>query len=283
MEWPSTDILLILIAVGFVAAFIDSVVGGGGLVALPALLLTGLPPALALGTNKLGGTLSSMTSTLSFLWSGKINVRLVLALFPLSFIGSALGTYTVQLLPPDFLRPLVVVLLIAVLIYSLPRTNAIRRLSGALRLPGSRAASPSVRPEAFNKQRDRPGEAAALSGWRKPAAAGCALALGYYDGFFGPGTGSFLLFFFLLLGFDFVSASGNAKVLNFASNLASLAAFFWFKSVHLGYGLPMGLSMIAGAVAGSQFAIRQGSRFVKPMFVVVTTLLIGKQLWDLLT
>lgn len=253
MEIPSLDMLLFLIGMGFVAGFIDSAVGGGGLISVPALLLTGLPTNMVLGTNKLGGTLASLTSTASFLFSGKINGKLVLALFPLSFIGSALGTYTVHLLPSDFLRPLVVGLLIIVLIYTL-----------------------------FKKRWDGNGKPVDLTAGRKWAAAVSALALGYYDGFFGPGTGSFLLFLFLLIGFDFVGASGNAKVLNLASNLASLASFFWFHSVHIGYGLPMGLSMIVGALAGSQLAIRQGSRYVKPLFVTVTALLIGKQIWDYL-
>ncbi|MCS7464751.1 TSUP family transporter [Paenibacillus doosanensis] len=253
MDWPSLDMLLFLITAGFVAAFIDSVVGGGGLVSLPALLLTGMPPSLVLGTNKLGGTLSSVTSTLSFLISGKINGKLVLALFPLSFVGSALGTYAVHLLPSEFLKPLVVGLLVIVLIYSLLKKNW--------------GAEAKPRP---------------LTAATRIACAVCAFALGFYDGFFGPGTGSFLLFLFLLLGFDFVGASANAKVLNMASNIASLASFFALRSVHIGYGLPMGIAMIAGAVLGSRLAIRHGSRYVKPLFVFVTTILIGKQIWDLL-
>ncbi|MCZ8515532.1 TSUP family transporter [Paenibacillus filicis] len=252
MELPALDMLLFLIGMGFVAGFIDASVGGGGLISVPALLLTGLPPNMVLGTNKLGGTLSSLTSTASFLASGKVSGKLVIILFPLSFVGSALGTYTVHLLPSDFLRPIVVGLLIVVLIYSL-----------------------------MKKQWDGTGAGVTFNWSRKLAAGVCALVLGYYDGFFGPGTGSFLMFFFLLLGFDFVRATANAKVLNLASNLASLGSFFLFKSVNIGYGLPMGLSMIFGALAGSQFAIRRGSRYVKPLFIIVTTVLIGKQLWDL--
>jgi uncharacterized membrane protein YfcA len=252
MEFPSTDMLLFLIAAGFIAGFIDAVVGGGGLISVPALLLTGLPPNMVLGTNKLGGTLASMTSTVSFLISGKINGKLVLLLFPLSFIGALLGTYTVHLVPSTYLRPLVVCMLVLLLIYTLMRKNW-----GAL-------ASP------------RP-----MTRYIKVATAVCAFALGFYDGFFGPGTGSFLLFLFLLLGFDFVGASGNAKVLNMASNLASLIAFLLLGSVHIGYGIPMAVAMIAGALIGSRLAIRHGARYVKPLFIVITSILIGKQLWDL--
>ncbi|NEN83780.1 sulfite exporter TauE/SafE family protein [Paenibacillus elgii] len=253
MELPSFDMILFLVIVGFAAAFIDSVVGGGGLIAVPALMFTGLPTNMVLGTNKLGGTLSSLTSTVSFLFSGKINGKLVLLLFPLSFIGSALGTYTIHLVPSTFLKPLVVGLLIVILIYTLLKKNW-----------------------------DGSGQQVRFTFVRGLATAVCAFALGFYDGFFGPGAGSFLLFLFLMLGFDFVGASANAKVLNFASNVASLASFFWLKSVHLGYGLPMGLAMIAGSIVGSQVAIRKGSRYVKPLFIGITAILIGKQIWDML-
>ncbi|KZE80413.1 hypothetical protein AV654_12990 [Paenibacillus elgii] len=253
MELPSFDMILFLVIVGFAAAFIDSVVGGGGLIAVPALMFTGLPTNMVLGTNKLGGTLSSLTSTVSFLFSGKINGKLVLLLFPLSFIGSALGTYTIHLVPSTFLKPLVVGLLIVILIYTLLKKNW-----------------------------DGSGQQVRFTFVRGLATAVCAFALGFYDGFFGPGAGSFLLFLFLMLGFDFVGASANAKVLNFASNVASLASFFWLKSVHLGYGLPMGLAMIAGSIVGSQIAIRKGSKYVKPLFIGITAILIGKQIWDML-
>jgi uncharacterized membrane protein YfcA len=252
MELPSMEMLLFLLAAGFISAFIDSVVGGGGLISVPALMLTGIPLPIVLGTNKLGSTLSTITSSLSFLKSGKLSVKLVLALFPLSFCGAVLGTYTVHLMPPDFLKPLVIIMLVLMLVYTLIKKNW-----GADARP--RLITPNM----------------------KFVVALAAFIIGFYDGFFGPGTGSFLLFMFLLLGFDFVGASANAKVLNLASNLASLCSFLLLKSVHIGYGLPMGIAMIAGALVGSRLAIRHGSRYIKPLFVSVTTILIGKQLWDL--
>jgi uncharacterized membrane protein YfcA len=253
MDQPTLHMLLFLIGTGFIAAFIDSVVGGGGLISMPALLFTGLPPSLVLGTNKLAGTMSSLTSTISFLSSGRIDRKLGLRLFPLSFLGAVGGTYLVHQIPADFLKPLVIVLLIAVLVYTLLKKNwgGLSTFSG-------------------------------LSGWKSAALAAGALALGFYDGFFGPGTGSFLIFMYLLAGLDFVGASANAKVLNFASNLASLGTFFALRSVNIYYGLPMGLAMIAGALVGSQLAVRKGSTYVKPLFVVVTTVLIGKQLWSVI-
>jgi uncharacterized membrane protein YfcA len=253
MSHPSLEMIFFLIGAGFVASFIDSVVGGGGLIAIPALLFTGLPPHLALGTNKLGGTMSALTSTLSFLLSGKVRLGLTLWLFPLSFIGAVGGTYLVYQIPSEFLKPLVTILLVAVTVYTLLKKNW--------------------------------GERSTFGGLQGLKAVGVgitALVIGFYDGFFGPGTGSFLIFMFLLVGFDFVGASANSKVLNFSSNLASLITFFLLKSVNIYYGLPMGIAMIAGALVGSQVAIRKGSTYVKPLFIIVTALLIGKQLWNLL-
>lgn len=247
------DMLLFLVGVGFVAAFIDSAVGGGGLISLPALLFAGLPPSVALGTNKLGSSISSLTSAISFMASGKINFRLVRWLFPLALGASALGSYTVIHVPAEFLKPLVVVLLIAVALYSLLKKN-------------------------WGDHSTYRG----LSKYTAAAAAIVAAVIGYYDGFFGPGTGSFLIFAFLLIGFDFVRAAGNAKVLNFASNIGSLAMFIVLGKVNYIYGLTMGAAMIGGAMAGSQLAIRQGTRYVKPLFLIITVVLIGKQLWDLM-
>lgn len=254
MEQPSFEILIFLITAGFVASFIDSVVGGGGLISVPALLAAGLPPGIALGTNKLGGTMSSLTSSLSFLLSGKMDLRLVKKWFPLSLLGSAAGAYTVRLIPPDFLKPLVIVLLITVTVYTLfKRKGPVR--SGSPKLTVKTIAAGGL----------------------------VALAIGYYDGFFGPGTGSFLLFAFVLLGFDFVTAAGNAKALNLASNAGSLAVFAGMGYINFYYGVPMALAMIAGALIGSRVAIRKGAAYVKPLFILITALLIGKQLWDMLT
>ncbi|MCI3923088.1 TSUP family transporter [Paenibacillus sp. TRM 82003] len=252
MESIALETLLFLIAAGFLAAFIDSVVGGGGLISMPALLLTGLPPGVVLGTNKLGGTASSMTSAIQFLRSGNIEKRLAFALFPLSFVGSALGSYTVTLLPSAFLKPLVVILLIVVTIYTI-----------------------------FKKNWGKDAVYRGITTARRWLIAVAAFVIGYYDGFFGPGTGSFLLFAFLLLGFDFVRAAGNARLLNFASNIASLLTFLAFGLVNFAYGIPMALAMVAGAFVGSRFAIKRGAAFVKPLFIGVTSLLIGKQLFDL--
>lgn len=251
MEDWTISMVLILVICGFLAGFIDSVVGGGGLIAIPALLAAGIPLHLLLGSNKLAGTLCSLTSTASFVRSGKINFRLVRTLIPLSVIGAAAGTLTVRQVPSEFLKPMVIVMLIVITIYTLFKkswgdVSTFSAKSSTLRLGGLAAA----------------------------------LLIGFYDGFFGPGTGSFLIFAFLMMGFEFVTAAGNAKILNLASNLTSLLTFIALGSVSYSYGLMLGIPMVIGAVVGSKLAIRKGAAYIRPLFIAVTVLLIGKQIWD---
>lgn len=254
MEDLSIQVIIFLVVMGFVASFVDSVVGGGGLITIPALLFLGIPPVQAFGTNKLAATFGSLTSTISFLRSGKINLKLSAILFPLAFIGSAFGAYVVTLVPSNFLRPLVIVLLILVTIYTLLKKDW-----------GSSST--------FQKLTRKTGTLVVMM----------AIGIGFYDGFFGPGTGSFLLFGFLMLGFNFVESAGNAKVLNFASNISATLMFIYLDSVLYSYAIPMAIAMIAGAILGSQTAIRKGAAYVRVLFVSVTVILISKQIWDLIS
>lgn len=253
MAHLSMEMMIFVIVGGFLAAYVDSVVGGGGLIAVPVLLATGLPPAVVLGTNKLASTMSSLTSTISFMRSGNVNVKAVRGLFLLSLTGAVSGTMVLRQIPSDFLKPLVIVMLVGIAIYTILRKSW-----------GEQST--------FH-------QFSAKTAWLMGIA---AFGLGFYDGFFGPGTGSFLIFTFLMLGFDFVKAAGNAKVLNFGSNIASLATFVAIGSIHYGVGIPMGIAMICGSLLGSRMAIRKGASYVRPLFLTVCVLLIGKQIWDLL-
>lgn len=245
------QIILILILFGFLAAFIDSVVGGGGLISLPALLFTGLSPTAAVATNKLAGTFGSLTSTISFYRSGTIDLKQIGKFFPLAFIGAMAGAWIVTLIDPALLKPLMLVMLAAVLLYTLYKKDwgsisTIKKLT-----PGKLALFISI-----------------------------IFTIGFYDGFLGPGTGSFLIFAFLLFGFDFLKAAGNAKLLNFGSNIAALLMFIYLGQVHFAYGFIMGAAQIVGAVVGSQFAIRKGSGFVRKLFIFVTLVLLCKNTYD---
>lgn len=251
MEEIHLGMFLFLIAAGFIAAFIDSVVGGGGLISLPALLFAGLPPQLALGTNKLASTMGSLTSSISFILHGKIDKALIIKLLPLSIIGSAFGVYVVQKIPSDSLKPLILVVLILVTIYTL-----IKKDWGIQ----STFSGMNVKKAIF--------------------AIVIVTIIGFYDGFLGGGTGSFFLFAFLLMGFDFVQSAGNAKILNFGSNLTALIVFLFYDSIDYIYGITMGISMIAGAFIGSRVAIKKGSSYVKILFVLVSMTLIGKNVFD---
>ena len=247
------QILLFLVIMGFIAAFIDAVVGGGGLISIPTLMCTGMPTLQVLGTNKMASVMGATTSFATFIRSGKVDMQLIPKLFPLSLLGSAMGVICVRYIPPDFLRPLVVVMLIAVAIYS-----ALKKDWGA---------------------------ASTYTGMtrRMLLLSMCiAFIFGFYDGFFGPGTGSFLLFAFLCVGFDFLGSAANARALNFASNISAVILFTYFDAVNFAYAIPMGISMIAGAYCGARMALVKGTGYVRPLFLVVTSLLIGKQLWDLL-
>ncbi|MFP3674651.1 TSUP family transporter [Bacillus sp. SIMBA_031] len=251
MEDINIYTVLLVICFGFFAAFIDSVVGGGGLIALPTLLFLGLTPAQAVATNKLAGTIGSLTSTFMFYRSGKIDFKSISKLFPLVFIGSMAGAWTVHLMDPELLKPLMLVMLAAVAVYTILKKDW-----------GS------------------------ISTYKKLSVRHFIIfillifAIGFYDGFLGPGTGSLLMFAFLMIGFDFLKAAGNAKFLNFGSNIAGLLMFMYLGQVNYTYGLLMGLAQIAGAVCGSKFAIRRGSSYVRTLFIVVTCLLLVKNVYD---
>ena len=171
---------------------------------------------------------------------------------PLSFLGSALGAYVVYLLPERLMKNIIVVLLVAVAVYTYRRKDW-----------GDHSTAENL------------GLAALLG------AITMAFGMGFYDGFFGPGTGSFLIFGFLFLGFDFVTAAGNAKALNFASGLGGIFAFAMSGTVLWQHGLIMGIAMVVGAFFGSRMAIKKGAAYVRPLYLAVTTLLIGKQVCDL--
>ncbi len=245
------SLLFILIVFGFLASFIDSVVGGGGLIALPALLFTGLNPAGAVATNKLASTIGSLTSTFMFYRSGKLDIKSVFKLFPLSFIGSMLGAWTVHLINPELLKPLMLVMLAAVAIYTIFKKDW-----GSISTPQKL----SIRYFIIFMV--------------------AIFAIGFYDGFLGPGTGSFLIFSFLLIGFDFLKAAGNAKFLNFGSNIAGLLMFMFLGQVNYTYGLIMGIAQLAGAICGSKFAIKRGSSYIRALFIAVTCLLLAKNIYD---
>ena len=246
--------LFIICTLGFLAAAVDAIAGGGGLISLPALLMVGVPPHLALGTNKFSASMASLNSSITFARSGKVHFQLVMWQIPFALSGALLGAWAVLSISSAFLSKAVLVLILVVGIYTLLHKN----LGMENRFEGLNPLNLFV---------------------------GClfALALGFYDGFFGPGTGSFLIFSFIALyGFDFVVAAANSKVLNFTSNFASLLLFAWNGKILLFYGIPMAFFMILGSQVGTRLAIRRGPELVKPIFITMSLLVAVKLIFQYL-
>ena len=243
--------LIFLLAAGFIGAFIDAAVGGGGLITLPAFMATGIPTPFALGSNKLSSSIGAVSSFFTFAREGKVD-RKILKMMPLSFFGSAAGACIASLMPEQLLRYIVVIALVCVALYTYRKKDW-----GGVNSMETMTRSMAV--------------GIAVMAW----------CLGMYDGFFGPGTGSFLIFGFLYFGYNFVTAAGNTKALNLASNLGGLVAFLLLGRVYLAYALPMGLVEIAGAHLGAKIAIKKGVGYIRTLYLIVTVVLIGKQVYDL--
>lgn len=237
----------------FLAAVIDAISGGGGLISLPAYFVVGFPPHVALGTNKVSSTLSTIASSFKFWKSKKINVEIVSKLFIFSFIGAILGSLTTISIEPKYFKPISFVTLILVFLYTLKNKNI-----------GETNYYKGTTPKTL------------LVGKIM------AFCLGFYDGFLGPGTAAFLMFCLIkIFKLDFSSASGNTKILNLSSNFASLVVFAFLGKLNWVYGLSIAVVMTFGAIIGSRLAILKGNKFIKPVFLVVTSILILKMSYEI--
>lgn len=241
----------------FLAGFIDSVAGGGGLIQVPALfvLMPGVAPATLLGTNKFASIWGTLSASVQYSRQVPMIWRSVLPTCFAAVICGFLGARTVAHVSGGFMRPAVLVLLIGVLIYTLWKKDL-----GHLHAPRLSHAGQF---------------------WTGLATGG---VLGFYDGFFGPGTGSFLIFAFVgLFGFSFLAASASAKVVNVITNLAALGYFVSSGHVLYQTALPMAVCNVGGSLLGSHLAIRRGSGFVRALFIAVVGALILRFAYDLLS
>lgn len=238
-----------LFGAGLLAGFVDSIAGGGGLIALPALLAAGLPPHDALGTNKLQSSFGSLTASLNYRRGKHVRFRRLAIGIAWTALGAWIGTVTIQALPPDVLKHVIPVLLAGIFIYTWIRPDL-----------GAVAQTHRIPPAFFYPL------------------FGCLL--GFYDGFFGPGTGSFWMVAFVLgLGFDLTKATAHTKVVNFTSNIVSLAAFAAAGHVAVAAGLTMAVGQVVGAVAGSHLVLRRGTRFVRVFFLAVVAATLARLMW----
>ncbi|RKG72599.1 TSUP family transporter [Corallococcus terminator] len=247
--------LLLLCLAALSAGFVDAIAGGGGLITLPALLTAGFPAHLALGTNKGQSVFGSGAALVRFARAGLVDKQLAKVAFPFGLMGAFGGAALVLLLRPEVLKPLVLVLLIAVAVFL-----AFRRTP-----PKREGVEPSPRPRA------------------QAIGALIALVIGTYDGFFGPGTGTFLIVAFSsLLGHGLARASADAKVVNFASNLASMALFALKGVVLWKVALPMAAAQFTGAWLGAHVAVKGGDKLVRIVVLGVVAALVlklGHDVW----
>lgn len=250
MEFEPTLIkLALLTAAAMLAGFVDSIAGGGGLIALPALLAVGVPPHMALGTNKMQSCFGSGTASLRYAGSGlvkreKLGVGIVFTL-----IGAAIGTWLIQMISADFLSKLIPFFLTAIFLYTL------------------------FSPDMGKQERHcrvHKGMFYTVSG----------LLLGFYDGFFGPGTGSmWTIALVALAGLDLKSATANTKITNFTSNIVALTVFLIGGNVVFLAGGLMAVGQIIGAWLGSHLVINKGTRFVRIFFLCVVAVTIINLYW----
>ena len=242
----SLPTLLALVAGAFFAGALDAIGGGGGLIMVPALLAAGLPPHLALGTNKGQSLFGSLAATVRYARAGMVDGTRARVTFPAAFFGALGGTALVLVVRPEVLRPLVLVLLIVAAV--LVTVTHARPREGAT--PGRNAL------------------------W---IAAAIALLVGAYDGFFGPGAGTFYIAGFVaFLGLSTARASADAKVANFASNVAAAILFAIRGDVIWAISLPLAAGQLLGGWVGAHLAVRRGDSFVRAVVLVVVLALVLK-------
>ena len=232
------------------AGFVDSIVGGGGLILVPALFAVypHAHPATLFGVNKSASLWGTAAATVQYARRVDMPWRALLPAAAVCFASSVAGAWSVTVISPDFLRKALPLVLLAVFCYTLAKKDLGR------------------------EHRPR------FAGIRQTLATAClGLVIGFYDGFFGPGTGSFFVFLFVRwMGFDFLHASASAKLLNTTSNLAALLLFTWKGHVWWHLALPMALANVVGSLLGTRLALKHGSGFVRVAFLVVVSALIVK-------
>lgn len=243
MEFGVLTIIALMIA-SFVAGFIDSIAGGGGLLTIPSLLLAGLSPHLALGTNKFSSTLGTGVSVVNFTRHGKVSLEIILSGIIFSLFGAFIGAKTVLLCDQGLvIRIMLFLFPMAVFATLYPKKNLVHK--GNLKRKDLYIKVPFI-----------------------------GLIIGFYDGLFGPGTGTFLaLSFYAILKLDIIEATANAKVFNLISNLSALVTFIANGKVFYLIGLPMALTNMIGNYAGSCLVIKSGERVVRVFLIIVLTIL----------
>tara|TARA_R110001583_G_scaffold42029_1_gene133599 strand:+ start:1173 stop:2021 length:849 start_codon:yes stop_codon:yes gene_type:complete len=246
------NVLLLLFLVAIIAGIVDAIAGGGGLITVPSLLLAGVPPFIALGTNKLQAVIGEATSFITFLLHHQVKTQGLLLGIITTAIGAILGSYAVSLFDEDSLRFLLPILMVCITAYSI--------LSKSMKNPT--ASAPKISNTTFM----------VLGG----------LFIGFYNGFFGPGTGAiWMILFVILLGYTIKQSSISTKPLNLVGNFVSLLFFIGIGSVDYSLGLVMGAGQILGSIIGSKMVIKNGDKIVRPIFITVTLIMTCKLIYEM--
>ncbi len=243
------EILLLLFSAAVLGGTIDAIAGGGGAITLPMLMSVGLSPAQALATNKLQGSMGSLSATLHFARMGHIRFRENLPAIVCAAIGGTLGSITVQQIDPSFLKKVIPFLLIAIALWFM--------------------FSPKMGEEKVHHR---------LNMWGFALTAG--FGIGFYDGFFGPGTGTFYaIAYVMILGYHLVEATAHTKLLNFCANFSALIMFVIGGNVVWIAGLTMAVGQFIGGQIGARLVIKNGAKFIRPVVVVIAIGLAARLLY----
>lgn len=246
----ATHLTLLLVCAAFVAGFVDAIAGGGGLISVPALLLAGASPIEALATNKLQGSFGAGTAAMAYARAGHVRPLDQVGMAAVAAFAGGMGALVAHLMAAEVLRIIMPVILVAVALFFAfkPGLTDLGRVE-------------RIKPAVFTFT--------------------AVPMIAAYDGFFGPGTGSFfMLAFVMLAGFGVLKATAHTKMLNFASNIGSLSVFVWSGAMWWGVGLAMAVGQVAGAALGARLAMRIGARLIKPLLVATSTGMALKLLWQ---
>ncbi|WP_432455641.1 MULTISPECIES: TSUP family transporter [unclassified Agarivorans] len=247
----NSNIYLILFVVAIVAGVVDAIAGGGGLIAVPGLMLAGLPAMTVLGTNRFQAVIGELTTALSFLLHKQLNLKGLGLGIATTAAGALAGSYCVSLFNKELLEVLLPVLMLAITVYSI--------LSKQLKTSAASPAKLSITQFMLI----------------------CGPIIGFYNGFFGPGTGSiWMIAFVMLLGHTLKQATMMTKPLNLMGNIISLVFFIHLGSIDYAIGLTMGVGQVLGSLLGSRLVMSQGNRLIRPVFISVTLLMSAKLLYE---
>ncbi|MFN3411825.1 MAG: sulfite exporter TauE/SafE family protein [Exilispira sp.] len=286
--------LIILFFIIFFAGVVDSIAGGGGILTIPAYLFLGLPGHNVLGTNKFSSSIGTLFATFRFAKSNKIDWTIAIFSVIFALIGSTIGSRLVLLIPVNFIKILLLILIpiITILILISPKIKLRKNRADLVDNPSDKTEY--YFEKKFEEKIETKNNINIEVNVKKEKnkikqkyifyliACFASLIIGMYDGFFGPGTGTFfILVYTYFLGMDMTIASGNAKVVNLSSNIAALVTFLIYKKVLLPLGIICAFFSVSGNLVGSTMAIKKGSKVIRPAFILALLLLFSKVVYDL--